>query len=73
MAGLWSVSWAIDFDDEEVTSPEGAARKALDYLTREGSIAHVFDVVGPDRAEHVVDLDALDGVPDAPPVGHYDR
>ena len=66
------VTWEIDIDD--ATNHVDAARKALEHIQREGSIAHVFSVLEssrPDIETVTVDLDAIDGVPDAPPVGYY--
>lgn len=57
----YRVTWAIELDAE---NPEAAARAALDCITREGSIAHVFVVVpikpSGDYQVHTIDLDAID-------------
>lgn len=61
----WTVSWQIQVDG---TDPVDAARTAMYLLTRDGSIAHVFEVVerGRDVIEGVtVDLDGIDGHPEA--------
>lgn len=68
----YHVTWEIDFDEGDCDSPEDAARRALDYIKRDDSIAHVFEVTeirrhgkGSVRARHTVDLDALDGQQDS--------
>ena len=37
----WLVEWRFDVEADD---PTDAARQALEAITREGSIAHVFDV-----------------------------
>jgi hypothetical protein len=55
----YRVTWEVDVFD--ATSPEDAARKALAIQRKPDSIATVFDVTGPDKVTHKVDLTALDG------------
>lgn len=69
MTKRYLVTWAIDIEDAE--DPEAAAREADAHYRREGSIAHVFEVQEQDDSGkafgpiEVVDLDELDGNPEA--------
>ena len=51
----YRVSW--EFDAEDVSSPEDAARAALEAIVRPGSIAHVFHVTPADGAGPTVEVD----------------
>lgn len=72
----WLVEWRMHIDAED---PTDAAERAMDALTREGSIAHVFTVTVSRQGQPVgdsvtVDLDddEQDGAPTTLTVT-YDR
>ena len=53
----YAVRWAIEVDAQ---TPHEAAAKALEAITREGSIAHVFTVTEVTATEtYLIDLDPL--------------
>ena len=59
---FWHVRWEMDLEGGDLieSTPEAAAREAMDALTREGSIAHVFQVSRNGGPLVEVDLDEID-------------
>jgi hypothetical protein len=66
MSNGYTVTWEIDIDAEQASTPREAAWAAIDHLRRSHSIAHVFEVLEHGRPviESVrVDLDRTDEEP----------
>lgn len=56
LVGDYRVNWCIDIDDAD--NPRDAARQAMEYMTRPGSEATVFEVT--DNQGRTVTVDLLD-------------